>query len=148
MNRWQTAEVRESGVYAMIWQFIDILVGRYGSFPTGHLLTVLTIVLLDRADYHPTVGELADITGLAKSSVSRYISIDMKTGFIEEVIDPDDRRQRRLHPTQKSRDEQVWQMKKIMKLLESSNTVYSSLDKIGDPVADLKKILCDSRNDA
>jgi DNA-binding MarR family transcriptional regulator len=141
MSKSNLTEVQESGVYAMIWQLIEIMVGRYGSFPTGHLFTVLTLVLLDRAGHHPTVGELAEITGLAKSTVSRYVSIDMKTGFIEEVIDSNDRRQRRLHPTQQSRDEQAWQMKKIMSVLESSNKAYRSLGETADPVADLKKIL-------
>ena len=141
MEKWQLSEVHEAGVYAMIWQLIEILVSRYGSFPTGHLLTLLTVVLLDRAGYHPTVSELADITGLSKSTVSRYVSIDMKTGYIEEVIDPEDRRQRRLHPTQKSRDEQAWQMEKIKAVLESSNRAYRSLGETADPVADLKKIL-------
>ena len=141
MRKSDITEVQELGVYTIVWQLIEIMVSRYGSFPTGHLLTVLTLVLLDRADYHPTVGELADITGLTKSTVSRYVSIDMKTGFIEEVVDPDDRRQRRLHPTQQSRDEQAWQLKKIFAVLESNNQVYSSLGKAADPVADLKAIL-------
>lgn len=141
MNKWKLTEVQESGIYAMIWQLIEIMVSRYGSFPTGHLLTVLTLVLLDRAGYAPTVGELADITGLPKSTVSRYISIDMKTGFVEEVINPEDRRQRRLHPTQKSRDEQAWQMKKILNVLDMSKKVYDGLGETADPVADLKEIL-------
>ena len=125
MSKWHITEVQESGIYAMIWQLIEIMVDRYGSYPTGHLFTILTVVLLDRVDYQPTVGELAEITGLPKSTVSRYVSIDMKTGFMEEVIDPEDRRQRRLHPTQKSRDEQVWQVKKILNVLEKSNKAVS-----------------------
>jgi DNA-binding MarR family transcriptional regulator len=145
MNKWHLTEVQESGLYAMIWQLIEIMVERYGSYPTGHLFTVLTVVLLDRAGYQPTISELADITGLPKSTVSRYVSIDIKTGFMEEVINPDDRRQRRLNPTQKSKDEQTWQLKKILTALEMSSKAYLGLGETADPVADLKKILSGSR---
>lgn len=125
----------------MFWRLLEIMVHRYGSFPTGHLLTVLTIVLLDRADYHPTVGELADITRLPKSTVSRYVATDMNSGYLEEVIDPEDRRRRRLHPTRKSKEEQQWQMNRILEAMELSVEAYSGHGRTEDPAADLKRIL-------
>lgn len=85
--------------YAVVWQWLHLSVHRYGSVPTGELLTIVTIVVLDQADYHPTVTDLADITGLPKSSISRYVSDQMSHGFLEEYIDPEDRRRRRLRPT-------------------------------------------------
>jgi len=141
MAEWKPTEDEYSGMYAMFWRLVEIMVHRYGSFPTAHLLTLLTVVLLDRAGYHPTVGELADITQLPKSSVSRYIAIDMKTGFLKEIIDPNDRRRRRLHPTRKSREEQKWQLQKILQVLETSTQAYGGLGKTADPAADLKRIL-------
>ena len=141
MAEWEPTEDQLSGIYAMFWRLVEIMVHRYGSFPTAHLLTMLTIVLLDRAGYHPTVGELADITRLPKSSVSRYVATDMNSGFIEEIIDPNDRRRRRLHPTLKSREEQEWQLGKILEVLEMSTQVYGGHGKTENPADDLKRIL-------
>lgn len=141
MAEWKPTPNELSGIYAMFWRLVEIMVNRYGSFPTAHLLTVLTIVLLDRADYHPTVGELADITRLPKSSVSRYVASDMNSGFLEEIIDPNDRRRRRLHPTLKSREEQEWQLEKILEVLDLSTQAFSGHGKTENPAVDLKRIL-------
>jgi hypothetical protein len=40
-----------------------------------------------------------------KSSISRYVSDQMAKGFLEEYIDPQDRRRRRLRPTKAARRE-------------------------------------------
>ena len=141
MNDWRPTTDQLSGIYAMFWRLLEIMVHRYGSFPTGHLLTILTIVLLDRADYHPTVGELADITRLPKSTVSRYVATDMQSGYLEEAIDPDDRRRRRLHPTSKSREEQEWQLKRVLEAMELSIEAYGGHGRTENPAAYLKRIL-------
>ncbi len=141
MSDWKPSTEEFSGIYAMFWRLLEIMVSRYGSFPTGHLLTVVTIVLLDRADYHPTVGELADITHLPKSTVSRYVAIDMSTGYLEEVIDPEDRRHRRLHPTQKSKEEQAWQLEKVMDAMKLSIQAFTGHGNTENPAADLKRFL-------
>jgi hypothetical protein len=78
--------------YAVVWRWLNLSVHRYGSTPTGQTLAVLTIVLLSDLGYHPTVTELAEITGLPKSTISRYVSFEMSAGFLEEYIDPADRR--------------------------------------------------------
>ncbi len=91
--------------YSLVWRWLLMSVHRYGSLPTGELLTVLTIVVLDRANYHPTVTDLSEVTQLPKSSISRYISDQMAKGFLEEYIDPTDRRRRRLRPTEVARAE-------------------------------------------
>jgi DNA-binding MarR family transcriptional regulator len=121
-------------VYMMFWRLVQLAVHRYGSHPTGELLIVLTIVLLDRVGYHPTVTELAEIANLPKSSVSRYVSTEMHNGFLEEVIDPRDRRRRLLRPTEKAREEQKWhreQVREIARLRPAG---------VG---ADLKNVLAD-----
>jgi DNA-binding MarR family transcriptional regulator len=141
MAEWEPTQDELSGIYAMFWRLVQIMVHRYGSFPTAHLLTMLTIVLLDRAGYHPTVGELADITKLPKSSVSRYVATDMNSGFIEEIIDPNDRRRRRLHPTLKSKEEQEWQLEKILEVLDKSTQAYGGYGKTENPAEDLKRML-------
>ncbi len=69
---------------------------------------MLTIVLLADLGYHPTVTELAEITGLPKSTISRYVSFEMSAGFLEEYIDPSDRRRRMLRPTSKGAAEREW----------------------------------------
>jgi len=141
MSEWQSTPDQISGMYVMFWRLLEIMVSRYGSFPSGHLLTIVTIILLDRAGYHPTVGELADITRLPKSTVSRYIAGDMSSGYLEEVIDPKDRRRRRLHPTEKSREEQEWQLERILEAMELSIQACSGQGETEDPAADLKRIL-------
>ncbi len=138
---WKPTADEFSGIYAMFWRLVEVLVHRYGSFPSAHLLTMLTIVLLDRADYHPTVGELADITQLPKSTVSRYVAVDMESGYLREVIDPEDRRRRRLYPTLKSAEEQQWQLERVVEIMELSVKAFRGLGDSENPAADLKKIL-------
>jgi DNA-binding MarR family transcriptional regulator len=95
-------------LYALFWRLLSLAVHRYGSAPNAETLVVVTIVILDRFDYQPTVTELADITQLPKSSISRYVSQEMSAGMLEEFIDPDDRRRRRLRPTPEARKELEW----------------------------------------
>ncbi len=110
------SELRLDDVYMMFWRLVQLAVHRYGSHPTGELLVVLTIVLLDQAGYNPTVTELAEIANLPKSSVSRYVSTEMSAGFLEEVIDPRDRRRRLLRPTEKARAEQKWHREQVREI--------------------------------
>ncbi len=128
-------------IYAMFWRLMEMSVHRYGSFPTGQLFVVLTIMLLDRADYHPTIGELAEITRLPKSTVSRYVSIEMSNGFLEEVIDPEDRRRRRMHPTRLARKEQEWHQQKVREIGELSVKALRGEGESAKPAADLMKVL-------
>ena len=108
MTEKNISDLTTDDVYVMFWRLVQLAVHRYGSHPTGELLVVLTIVLLDRAGYNPTVTELADITNLPKSSVSRYVSTEMANGFLEEVIDSRDRRRRLLQPSERAREELDW----------------------------------------
>jgi DNA-binding MarR family transcriptional regulator len=115
-------------LYAMFWRFVHLSVHRYGSNPTGQMLVVLTIMLLDKAGVHPTVSDLADITGLPKSSVSRYVSSEINTGFLEEAIDPQDRRRRYLKPTAKSQKEKTWHRGQLVSLADEAIEKVSRID--------------------
>lgn len=141
MSDYQISEAGTGAVYAMFWRIMEMSVHRYGSFPTGQLLIVLTIMLLDKADYHPTVGELAELTRLPKSTVSRYVSAEMGNGFLEERIDPEDRRRRRLHPTALAREEQMKHQKEVREIAASCVRIYRGEVTEEQPGAEIKKIL-------
>jgi DNA-binding MarR family transcriptional regulator len=130
-----------SDVYVMFWRLVQLAVHRYGSHPTGELLIVLTIVLLDQAGYNPTVTELADITNLPKSSVSRYVSTEMSAGYLEEVIDPRDRRRRLLRPTKLAIDEQKWHREQVSEIAARQRAALSGPGQSADPGVDLKSLL-------
>lgn len=118
----------EAETYALMWRFIHLAVHRYGSSPTGELLMVLTLILLYEAGYYPTVSELADIVGLPKSSVSRYVSTEMQNGLLEEFIDPEDRRRRRLRPTELANKERAWHLNQVHEVREATRDLIGQVD--------------------
>jgi DNA-binding MarR family transcriptional regulator len=128
-------------IYATFWRMIYMTVHRYDSNPTGELLTVMTIALLDKAGYHPTISDLVKITGLQQTSVSRYVSRQIRTGYMTEVVDPEDRRRRRLVPTSKGTEEEKWHEDQTLKMARMSSEALSGLGESKDPVADMIKIL-------
>jgi len=91
--------------YVLAWRFLHLVVHRYGSGPTGQALVALTLTMLGEMGYYQTVSELAELTGLPKSSVSRHVGAEMGRGFVEEFIDTADRRQR---PTAAAKAEKAW----------------------------------------
>ncbi len=107
-------------MYATCWRMAYMGIHKYDSDPTGELLTTMTLALLDQADCAPTISELSKLTGLAKSNVSRYVSKQIKGGFVEEVIDPEDRRSRRLRPTELGKKEAVWNQRNSLKFAKKS----------------------------
>jgi DNA-binding MarR family transcriptional regulator len=146
MSKWDITENQLGSVYGAFWRLMDLSVHRYGSHPTGKLYIVLTIMMLDRVDYHPTVGELAEIVRLPKSTVSRYVSAEMNSGYLEEVIDPDDRRRRRLHLTSIAREEGQWHQGQIRQITELSSTAFNENDFAGDGKAYFEGLIADSRS--
>jgi DNA-binding MarR family transcriptional regulator len=128
-------------IYATFWRMVYMSVHRYDSNSTGELLTVMTIALLRQADYDPTSADLAEITGLPKTSVSRYVSRQMRKGYLTEVVDRQDRRRRRLRATAKGRKDEQWHRKETQDLARLSREALRGLGKSKDPVSDLKKIL-------
>jgi len=85
--------------YAFVWGWLHLVIHRYGTMSTGQVQVALALILLFDLDYNPTVSELSEMTGLAKSNVSRYISREMKASYLEEYIDKNDRRLRKLKPS-------------------------------------------------
>ena len=112
-------KIQDDELFAALWKFLQLSVHRYGSGLTGEVLVVMTIVILDRGDRHPTVSELASITGLPKSNVSRYVSRQLEIGHLTEEIDSQDRRVRRLFPTKEGRKEQEWISQQVSDLAET-----------------------------
>jgi DNA-binding MarR family transcriptional regulator len=130
-----------SALYATFWRMVYMSVHRYKSNPTGELLTVMTIALLHSIDINPTVSDIARITGLAKSNVSRYVTHQMGGGFLEEVIDPKDRRQRRLCRTDKAKKEEKWHRNRTLEITKISNEEFRDLRNSDDPISYLRNIL-------
>jgi len=102
----------------IFWRIMHMYMARYGSIPIGQMLVELTTVVLNELGRPPTVTDLCDATGLPKSSISRYISAQMKAEMVAEVIDPQDRRRRKLVLTEKGKDERRWQVKHVRKIID------------------------------
>ncbi|MFQ5636033.1 MAG: helix-turn-helix domain-containing protein, partial [Gammaproteobacteria bacterium] len=136
-----TSVLEITDIYAMFWRLVDLQVHRYGSAPTGELLIVLTIVLLDAVDSHPTVTELSDITNMPKSSVSRYVSTEMGMGFVEEIIDPRDRRRRLLRPTQAAREELAWHRDQVLEIARMKRAAFARRGESSDAGAEMKTMM-------
>ena len=111
-------------LYEPLWSFAFMSVHRYGGSPSGEVLLVLTIMMLDQAGQHVTVSELADITSLPQSNVSRYVSDQLRIGHLEEEIDPKDRRRRVLRPTDEGRVEQDWLRNQMLSLSRARQAAY------------------------
>lgn len=102
----------------IFWRIVHLYMARYGSIPLGQMLVELTTLVLNELGRPPTVTDLCDATGLPKSSISRYISAQMTQGMVAEVIDPADRRRRKLVLTDKGKEERRWQVRQVRKILE------------------------------
>ncbi len=113
-------KMRDDELLAALWRFLQLTVHRYDNSRTGEVLVVMTIVILDRAGRNPTVSELASITGIPTSNVSRYVSHQLERGDLEEIIDPQNRRLRRLRPTEAGREEQEWLGQQISAVANSA----------------------------
>jgi DNA-binding MarR family transcriptional regulator len=141
MSQLSKTDSEIGSIYATFWRMVYMSVHRYDSRPTGELLTVMTIALLDKAGYNPTVSDLVEITGLRKTNVSRYVSGQIKAGYITEFVDSQDRRRRRLRPTGKGSKEEEWHKRETLEMVQLSSEALRGLGKSKDPVADMKEIL-------
>ena len=115
--------------YGLVWGWLHLTNQRYGSMPTGEMQIALTIVMLNKLGHDPTVNDLAEMTNLAKSNVSRYVSGQMAKGVLEEYIDSSDRRRRKLRGSQKAGPELIWFEKHVRKIYD---LVHEQQQK-GDP---------------
>lgn len=116
LNGWTASPEAQMIVF---WRIIHLYMSRYGSIPLGQMLVELTTTVLNELGRPPTVTDLCDATGLPKSSISRYISAQMKSGMVAEVIDPNDRRRRKLVLTDKGLTERRWQVKQVRKIIDN-----------------------------
>lgn len=62
----------------------------------GALLTMLVTIRLQAQGRQPTIGELAEITGMPRQSISRWVARHERKGWIKVVENPDDHRERRI----------------------------------------------------
>ena len=130
-------KISEDELFAALWRFLQLAVHKYGTGLTGEVLVVMTIVILDRAGYRPTIAEITKLTGLPKSTVSRYISNQFSVGHLTEEIDSKDRRRRVLLPTEAGKREINWISKQVSKVA----------DTVGEGDADLFRVLGQPEND-
>lgn len=115
LNGWSASPEAQMVIF---WRIIHLYMSRYGSIPLGQMLVELTTTVLNELGRPPTVTDLCEATGLPKSSISRYISAQMKAGMVAEVIDPNDRRRRKLVLTDKGINERRWQVKQVRKIID------------------------------
>jgi DNA-binding MarR family transcriptional regulator len=118
----------------IFWRIMHMYMARYGSIPLGQMLVELTTVVLNELGRPPTVTDLCDATGLPKSSISRYISSQMTRDMVSEVIDPNDRRRRKLILTEKGLEERRWQVKQVRKVLEDVKDWDLKVKASGQPI--------------
>jgi len=104
--------------HIIVWRLLHLLMSRYGSIPVGQALVSYTVLALNEMGVKPTVTELCEATGLPKSSISRYVSAQMDQGVLAELIDPEDRRRRKLGATDTGRAERRWLIREMRKVLE------------------------------
>jgi DNA-binding MarR family transcriptional regulator len=104
--------------YGLVWGWLCLTNQRYGSMPTGELQIALTIVMLNKLGFYPTITDLTQLTNMPKSNVSRYVSGQMAKGVLEEYIDPSDRRRRKLRPSQKAGPELKWFEKQVGEIID------------------------------
>ena len=140
MSESTNANSEAGAIYAAMWRVLYLSVNAYDISPTAELLTMMTITLMDRAGYHPTISDLVEITGLAQPRVTRYISKQLKNDFLTETIDLQDRRIHRLHPTEKAKREAEWHQEQTLEMVRLSNDVFRSMGNSDDPVASLKAL--------
>ncbi len=116
LNGWAASPEAQMVIF---WRIMHLYMSRYGSIPLGQMLVELTTIVLNELGRPPTVTDLCEATGLPKSSISRYISAQMKAAMVTEVIDPKDRRRRKLVLTEEGVTERRWQVKQVRKIIEN-----------------------------
>ncbi len=104
----RTSQVPTEVKLATCWRILHMMISNYGSRSMGQMVTALTINILQRSGYSPTFSEICDATGFPSSNVSRYVNRQLRQGYLQEIIDPNDRRTRRLQQTEKGRAELKW----------------------------------------
>ena len=128
------------GNITTFWRLLHLMVTQHGSHPMGQVLTAFTISVLHEIGYSPTVNELCKVTGLSKSSVSRYVSWQISHGYLDEIVDLNDRRKRYLEPTAKGQVEMRWLVNQLDELFVDVRIMIEGLSS-ERPMPDAEKIL-------
>ena len=81
------------------------------------------------------------MTRLPKSTVSRYVAAERNNGYIEEIIEPQDRRRRRLHPTAQAREEQQWHQNKVREIARHTHDVLQGRGQTQNHAKDIIQLL-------
>jgi DNA-binding MarR family transcriptional regulator len=118
----------EAGQMVVFWRILHMMITRYGNNPMGQTLVVLTMVFLNERGMPPTMSQLCDATGLPKASVSRYVSNQIQSGLIMEVIDPSDRRRRLLVQTDEGKEEWRWQLAQLDRIFSETDARVNQYD--------------------
>ncbi len=117
---------------AKCWRILHMMTTSYGSHPTGQVLIGLTLSVLHRHSYAPTSKEICAATGSPAATVSRYVNWQLKHGLLEEIIDPENRRLRRLHQTEKGLAEMRWLDKQL-------ELVWDQISELQETVAGMTR---------
>ncbi len=141
MGKSTSTDIELGSIYAAVWRMIFTTRKNYDGNPTGELLVVLTIMILDKVGYRPTISELVELTGLQKSSVSRYVSRAIESGFMTEVVNPEDRRQRNLRPTAAGKKMGAEHEKKFLETMRLSKAALRGEGKRKEPAEDIRGVL-------
>ena len=141
MSKSVSVDKETVSIAATCWRLLYKTMNQYERNSDADSLILVTISLLDKADYGPTIMELVALTGLPKASVSRYVARGVRSGFLAEVIDPKDRRLRRLRQTAMGRNKGAWHEKQMLQTAHLCIEALRGNGKSKDPVSDLKNIL-------
>ena len=146
MHKAKTIEI--SGVtvakLATCWRILHMMTSSYGNQPTGQVVIALTIHILEKNDYSPTTNEICQATGIPKVSVARYVNWQLKEGLLEEIVDPSDRRLRRLQQTEKGRVEMQWldsQLDSVWREVSDIAERVEDRQRKADPVKVLERMI-------
>ncbi len=141
MSKSASTDGLAGSIYATVWRMVYLSVHRYSSNPTRELLTVMTILLLDKVGVSPSTAELAELTGLPKSDITRYVSRQIRNGFLKDTVSLSDRRERRVALTQKGKQEEAWHQDRTLDLARITDAAIRGVGDSKEPFADLKAIL-------
>lgn len=83
------------------WRALNYCLRLFGNIPLGQHFVHVTLMAVHARGWHPTVRELAAITGLTRPSVSRHLSALIAAGLVRNEVDSQDRRRRLLKPTRR-----------------------------------------------
>jgi len=86
---------------AWFWAMLRCHAHRFAGRPIAEVLVFWTTILLLDGGARPTIGDIAKASGVPRPTVSRYIDRTIQRGWVEERVNPRDRRRRELHLAEK-----------------------------------------------